>query len=64
MYVAGRKRWEGWALGLAGQTLWITYAVATQQFAFVISAVLHGAVYATNLRKWRNEDRNSQRIPR
>lgn len=61
MYVAGRKRWEGWALGLAGQLVWITYALVTIQYAFVASAILHGTVYGINLRRWRNEDSNTER---
>lgn len=51
-WLAGNKRWEAWALGLANQGLWIAYAVATQQYGFILGAAMYGTVYARNLRKW------------
>jgi hypothetical protein len=52
LYLAGSKRWQGWAVGLGAQVLWFSYAIATKQYGFIISAFAYGFVYARNLRKW------------
>lgn len=52
LWLAGRKSPWGWAVGLAMQVLWITYAVVTQQYGFVISAIAYGAVYGLNFYHW------------
>lgn len=40
-------------VGIAVQGLWITYAVATLQFGFIVSALGYGAVNIYGLRKRR-----------
>lgn len=57
LYLAGRKSWTGWAIGLGAQVLWAVYAVVTQQYGFLISAAAYAAVYGTNLRRWLTEAR-------
>jgi hypothetical protein len=52
LYLAGRRSWTGWAIGLAAQTLWLTYAIVTRQWGFIVSALAYGAVYTRNLRAW------------
>lgn len=55
--LAGSKKISGWAVGLGAQVLWVTYAIVTEQWGFIGSAVLYGSVYFINMRKWIN-DRN------
>lgn len=55
LYLAGKKRATGWAIGLGAQVLWVFYAFATQQWGFVVSAVVYGVIYAKNWLDWRNE---------
>jgi len=57
IWLAGKKDWRGWALGAAAQVLWIIYAVVTQQWGFIASAIAYGAVYLTNMRRWLHEER-------
>lgn len=52
LYFAGRKVWWAWFVGLGAQALWLTYAVVTQQWGFVVSVFAYGSVYAINARKW------------
>lgn len=56
LYLAGRKSKWGWAVGIAAQVLWIAYAIATQQWGFIISAIAYGAVYIKNFVTWRREE--------
>lgn len=55
LYLAGRRSWIGWAVGLAAQALWLTYGLMSGQYGFIASAFAYGSVYTMNLRKWRRE---------
>jgi uncharacterized membrane protein len=57
LYIAGRKNKVGWAIGIGAQTLWMAYAVTTQQYGFCLSAVAYGWVYSKNLLRWLAEER-------
>ena len=58
IYLSGRKiRW-GWAVGLGAQFLWLAYAIATQQWGFLVSCVAYGWVYGKNFIAW-TRDRTS-----
>jgi hypothetical protein len=50
LYLAGRRSHWGWALGLVDEMLWIVYGASTGQWAFCLSALAYGWVYAGNLR--------------
>jgi len=47
--LAGRGKWQGWALGLAVQPVWAAFAVITKGYGLLVSCVLYGAVYTRNL---------------
>jgi hypothetical protein len=53
LYLAGRRHWSGWAIGLAAQVLWFAYACFTSQWGFIVSSVLYGAISLRNLIDWR-----------
>jgi len=55
LYIAGRKLWWGWLVGLGAQALWIGYAVVTRQWGFIASAIAYGWVYGRNAIRWRRE---------
>jgi len=55
IWLAGRKNLWGWAVGVGAQVLWIVYAVVTQQWGFIASAVAYASVYGLNWAKWRKE---------
>lgn len=52
LYLAGRKVWWSWLVGLGVQVPWVIYAVTTKQYGFVVSAFAYGFVYAKNARAW------------
>lgn len=52
LWLAGRKDWRGWAVGLGAQILWVTYAVMTEQYGFIGSAIAYSVVNFVNLRAW------------
>ena len=55
IYLAGRRSWVGWAVGVGAQALWIIYALATSQPGFIVSAVAYAAVYGRNWWRWTHE---------
>lgn len=60
LYLAGRKSYWGWGVGLGAQGLWIAYAYATSQPGFYLSALAYGSVYARNFYQWRKERRDAE----
>lgn len=50
--LVGRKIWWGWYINLAGQGLWITYAILTQQWGFLYGAIVYTAVFSVNSIDW------------
>ena len=57
-WLVGRKKKSGFVLDIGAQFLWVTYAFATQQWGFILSAVLYGAVQAHGLHKWVKEEKD------
>jgi hypothetical protein len=52
LWLAGRKIWWAWLIGLGAQVLWIAYAVATGQYGFIAAALAYGVVYGRNAWLW------------
>ena len=52
LWIAGRGYWWAWLIGLFAQVLWLTYALATKQYGFIVSAFAYGFVYARNAHHW------------
>lgn len=63
IYLSGKKNYWGWGIGLGAQVLWIVYAVVTDQWGFIISALAYGWVYGKNFLTWRRDDAAAQTIP-
>lgn len=57
LWLAGSKKRLGWAIGLSGQALWLTYALVTEQYGFVFGALAYGSVYARNFLRWRADEK-------
>lgn len=54
-WLTGRRLWQGWAVSLAVQALWLAYALATGQYGFIVAALAYGAMAAHNVRRWRSD---------
>lgn len=53
LYAAGSKKSWGWLVGLGAQVLWISYAIATEQWGFILSALVYRGMYIRNYRAWK-----------
>lgn len=59
-WLVGSGRREGWALNIGVQFMWITYAIVTHQWGFILGSIFYGAVFARNLKKTLDEDRGPE----
>jgi hypothetical protein len=55
VWMVGRKWKSGWLVSLSCQVLWFIYAVTTNQYGFIFSALVFSWIYIVNYRKWKNE---------
>lgn len=53
MWVIGAKKWYGWAMGLANQALWVTFAVLFKAWGLLPLTAALIVVYSRNLLAWR-----------
>jgi hypothetical protein len=58
IFFVGRKTIWGWHVLLFNECLWIGYAIATQQFGFIFSALAYAAVYVRSYIHWSKEPVN------
>lgn len=51
--LTGKKIRHGWLVGVLTSILWFIYGVTTQQYGFLISAVVFGVIHLRNWLAWR-----------
>jgi hypothetical protein len=54
LWLAGSKDKTGWLISLFAQVLWIIYAIVSEQYGFIVSALAYSFVYLRNFKKWVN----------
>lgn len=55
LWLAGSQNKYGWTISLFAQILWAAYAVVTEQYGFILSAIAYSYVYFRNFKKWNTE---------
>lgn len=55
MWLAGSHRWQGWAVGLGNQALWLATIVAFDVWGLLPLSLALTVVYSRNLLRWRSE---------
>lgn len=58
IYFVGRKDKWGWFVLLFNECLWIAYALITNQYGFIFSALAYAAVYVRSYIHWSKEPVN------
>lgn len=56
IFLVGRKTIWGWLILCVNECIWITYALATKQYGFIIMAVAYAAVYVKSYIGWRRDE--------
>ena len=57
LYLTGKKLKSGWLVGLVNSGLWIIYGWTTNQYGFILSALVFIAVQYKNYLAWAREER-------
>lgn len=57
LYLTGRKKWHGFAIGLASEIAWVWYSVLTKQWGFIFGATIYIAAYVFNIKLWWEESK-------
>ena len=55
IYFVGKKTIWGWLVLLFNETLWVAYAIITEQYGFIVSAVAYAAVYVRSYLHWKED---------
>lgn len=57
MWLVSKKRWQGWAVGLANQVLWLALIFQTKAWGLLLLAAALVWIYSRALVTWRREAR-------
>lgn len=60
IYLTTQKKIIGFAIGLSAQFLWITYALVSNQYGFIVSAFGYGFINMLGLIRWSRKDEEAQ----
>ena len=58
IFFVGRKDNWGWWVLLFNEVLWIAYAIITQQYGFIFSAIAYAIIYIRSYVHWSKEPVN------
>lgn len=56
IYFVGRKTVWGWVVLFVNELLWVGYAIETEQYGFIFSALAYGIVYVRSFIHWRRDE--------
>ena len=56
IFFVGRKTIWGWFVLLFNVCLWMAYAIHTEQYGFIFSALAYAAVYIKSYLHWKREE--------
>lgn len=62
--VVGQKVWWGWYVNFFCQFLWLFYAFISQQYGFIVGALVYAIVFGRNAYKWTEDWRVARQIKR
>jgi nicotinamide riboside transporter PnuC len=57
IFFVGRKTIWGWLVLLFNELLWITYALITDQYGFIFSALAYAVVYIRSYMHWKADEK-------
>lgn len=57
IFFVGRKTIWGWLVLLFNECIWIAYALVTEQYGFIFSALAYAAVYVKSYIHWKADSR-------
>lgn len=58
IFFVGKKTAWGWIILFVNECLWITYALLSKQYGFLIMAIAYMIVYIKSYFSWTSESKN------
>jgi hypothetical protein len=55
IFFVGQKTIWGWLVLLSNEFLWTIYAIVTQQYGFIFSAIAYAVVYIRSFLHWKKD---------
>ncbi len=55
IFFVGKKTAWGWLVLFANECLWITYALLSKQYGFILMAIAYMFIYIKSYREWISE---------
>ena len=55
VYFSGKQKWWGWLIGFLSEILWMIYAIVTEQYGFIIFAMVYAFIFTKNAYTWYND---------
>jgi hypothetical protein len=55
IYFVGKKTIWGWLVLLFNETIWIAYAISTEQYGCIVSDNAYGVVYIKSYLHWKSD---------
>jgi len=54
-WLAGSRKWYGWAVSLSGESVWLAFAIVSKSWGLIPAVLVFSFVHYRNLQKWRKE---------
>jgi uncharacterized Tic20 family protein len=64
LFIAGKKSKWGWFIGMGAQFIWVIFAIVTNQYGFILSAIAYGTVNWINFDRWRKDKAKTEHVDR
>ena len=55
IFLMGRKKWYGFAVGILNECALVAYSINTKQWGFIFGSTIYISVYFFNINKWISE---------
>jgi len=60
IWLTGKKKWYGFAVGIANECAWVIYSIDTKQWGFIFGSTIYITVYSLNINKWLSDERRAR----
>jgi hypothetical protein len=60
IFLTGRKKWYGFAVGIANECAWVWYSISTKQWGFIFGSVIYITAYSHGIQNWLSEARRNR----
>src|ERR1044071_8920811 len=60
--LAGKKVWWCWYINIGCQGLWVTYAIVSHQYGFIVASAVYTVVFTQNAVVWTREHRERKSV--